>query len=63
MILPYLYNNNWHIREEIIKLLIVSFLHSENKFDSTHIIEVMANCLNDDPIKFCAREALATLCF
>lgn len=56
MILPYLYNNNWHIREEILKLFIVSFLKGENKFESTHIIDVLANCLNDDvaKIKFTA---------
>lgn len=65
MILPYIYNNNWHIREEILNLMIISFLWGPNEIDSSRIIDTLATCLNDEKpkIKFVAREALAALCF
>ena len=64
LILPYLSNSsNWHIREELLNVLIVCFLRSRNfyEFDAFKIVEVLLKLLADNKarIKYLALEALA----
>lgn len=64
LILPYLSNSqNWHIREELLNVLIVCFLRSRNfyDFDAFKVVEVLLSLLHDSKarIKYLALEALA----
>lgn len=50
LILPYMNNSqNWHIREELLNVLIICFLKSRNfyEFDAFTIIESILKLLND----------------
>ena len=63
MLAPYLGSTSWHIREEVLQLMMVSFLKHTNDFDYYTIVDSIAKLL-DDPkskIKFTCREALASL--
>ena len=65
LILPYLNNSsNWHIREELLNLLIKCFLSSvdQNEFDSYQIMDSILQLFNDtkEKIRNLALEAIAT---
>lgn len=50
LLIPYLTNStNWHIREELLNLLMLSFLKSKNfyEFDSYKVIEAVLKLFND----------------
>ena len=64
LILPYLNNSsNWHIREELLNLLIKSFLRSTDtyEFDSYQILDSILQLFNDnkEKIRNLALEAIA----
>ena len=64
LILPYLNNSsNWHIREELLHLLIKCFLRSQdqNEFDSYQILDSIVQLFNDtkEKIRNLALEAIA----
>lgn len=64
LILPYLNNSsNWHIREELLNLLIKCFLKSQdkNEFDSYQILDSILQLFNDakEKIRNLALEAIA----
>ena len=68
--LPYLYNSSsWHVREELLNVLIICFLKSKNieaygnsvyEFDQYKILEVLLQMLDDqkERIRFTALEAI-----
>lgn len=61
--LPYLHNSSsWHIREELLNVLIICFLKSKNfqEFDAYRIFETLLRMLDDskDRIRFTALEAI-----
>lgn len=65
MLLPFLGSTSCHIREEVLHLLMVSFLNGDNTFDYFTVVDSIAKLL-DDPkstVRFTCREALATLVF
>ena len=65
MILPYLSSPSWHIREEVLHLIMVSFLKNTNDFDYMTVLDQIAKLL-DDPkstVRFTCRETIATLVF
>lgn len=65
MLLPYLSSTSWHIREEVLHLILVSFLKGPNDFDYFTIVDAIAKLL-DDPkstVRFTCRETLAVLVF
>jgi hypothetical protein len=50
LIIPYLTNStNWHIREELLNLLMICFLTSKNfyEFDSYQLIEAILKLFQD----------------
>ena len=47
IMLPYLNNSNWHIREGVLGLMIVSLLKGPNEFEDTTVIEHLTRGLND----------------
>ena len=64
LILPYLNNSsNWHIREELLNLLIRCFLVSQdpNEFDSYQVVDSVIQLLSDNKnkIRVLALEAIA----
>lgn len=64
LILPYLNNSsNWHIREELLNLLIKCFLSSNNanEFDSYQILDSILQLFGDtkEKIRNLALEAIA----
>ena len=63
ILLPYLGSASWHIREEVLHLILVSFLKGRNDFDYFAIVDAIAKLL-DDPkstVRFTCRETLTTL--
>lgn len=61
--LPYLQNSaSWHIREELLNVLIICFLKSKNfyEFDAYKVFEALLQMLDDqkDRIRFTALEAI-----
>lgn len=64
MLMPYLGSSNWHIREEVLHLMIVSFLRNSNDdLDYYTVVDSIAKLL-DDPkskVRFTCTETLATL--
>ena len=70
LVLPYLYNSSsWHVREELLNVLIICFLKSKNiatygnsvyEFDQYKILEVLLQMLDDqkERIRFTALEAI-----
>jgi hypothetical protein len=63
LVIPYLSNSsNWHIREELLNVLIICFLKSRNfyDFDAFTVIESLIKLLKDqkERIKLLALEAL-----
>lgn len=63
LVLPYLHNSSsWHIREELLNVLIICFLKSKNfqEFDAYRIFETLLRMLDDskDRIRFTALEAI-----
>ncbi len=65
MIIPYLSSPSWHIREEVLHLVMVSFLKNTNDFDYMTVLDAIAKLL-DDPkstVRFTCRETLAALVF
>ena len=63
MLLPYLGSQNNHTREEVLHLMIASFLSGTNSFDYFEIVDSIAKLL-DDPkstVRFTCVEALTTL--
>lgn len=64
LILPYLNNSsNWHIREELLNLLIKCFLKSKDpmEFDAYQILDSILQLFNDtkEKIRNLALEAIA----
>jgi hypothetical protein len=62
-VLPYLHNSSsWHIREELLNVLIICFLKSRNfyEFDAYKVFEALLQMLDDskDRIRFTALEAI-----
>ena len=50
LVLPYLYNSSsWHIREELLNVLIICFLKSKNfyEFDAYKVFEALLQMLDD----------------
>ena len=65
MLLPYLGSTSWHIREEVLHLILVSFLKSKNDIDYYAVVDPIAKLL-DDPkstVRFTCRETIAALVF
>ena len=65
MLLPYLGSTNWHIREEVLHLILISFLMDTNTFDYFVVLDSIAKLL-DDPkstVRFTCKETLAALAF
>ena len=70
LVLPYLCNSSsWHVREELLNVLIICFLKSKNieafgnsvyEFDKYKILEVLLQMLDDqkERIRFTALEAI-----
>lgn len=63
MILPYLGSTSWHIREEVLHLIMVSFLKNTNDLDYYAVIDSIAKLLDDQKstVRFTCRETLAAL--
>ena len=63
MIIPYLGSTSWHIREEVLHLIMVSFLKNTNDFDYFSVIDSIAKLLDDQKstVRFTCRETLAAL--
>jgi hypothetical protein len=64
VMLPYLNSStNWHIREELLNVLIICFLRSKNfyDFDAFQVIEAILALLNDskERIRLLSLEALS----
>lgn len=47
MVLPYLNSPSWHIREEVLHLIMVSFLKNTNDFDYMTVLDQIAKLLDD----------------
>ena len=47
MILPFLNSPSWHIREEVLHLVMVSFLKNTNDIDYMNVIDPIAKLLDD----------------
>lgn len=48
MLIPYLGSSNWHIREEVLHLLIVSFLRNNNDdLEYYEVVDSIAKLLDD----------------
>jgi hypothetical protein len=65
MLLPYLGSTSDHIREEVLHLIIASFIKGDNKFDYIPIVNAVGKLL-DDPkanVRFASTEALSALVF
>lgn len=67
LVLPFLNNSsNWHIREELLNVLILCFLKSSDyyEFDSVKVIESIISMLQDpkDRIRMIAMETLVAYC-
>lgn len=63
LVLPYMTNSsNWHIREELLNVLIMCFLKSRNfyEFDAFQIIEAILKLFSDqkDKVRNLAMETL-----
>ena len=63
LLLPYLRAPLWHVREEVLKLLIMCFMRCNHEFDLFATCDGVAKLLDDEisKVRFVAREALATL--
>lgn len=63
MLLPYLGSTSWHIREEVLHLILVSFLSDKNDFDYYVVVDAIAKLLDDtkSTVRFTCRETLAAL--
>jgi hypothetical protein len=63
MLLPYLGSTSWHIREEVLHLILVSFLKDDNNFDYYSVIDAIAKLLDDQKstVRFTCRETLTAL--
>ena len=64
LLMPYLQYPNFNIKQEIMNLMVYSFINSKGKgsFDSQSIINSLAQVLRDDKnirVRFIAMEALA----
>lgn len=65
MLLPYLGSTSDHMREEVLHLIIASFIKGDNKFDYIPIVDAVGKLL-DDPkanVRFASTEALSALVF
>lgn len=65
LVLPYLTNStNWHVREELLNIMIICFLKSRNfyEFDAFKVIEGILKLLEDtkDRVRMIAIETLVT---
>ncbi len=65
MLTPYLGSTSDHIREEVLHLMIASFLNGDNNFDYFTVVDSIAKLLDDQKanVRFAATEALSTLVF
>ena len=65
MLAPYLGSTSDHIREEVLHLMIASFLNGNNNFDYFTVVDSIAKLLDDQKanVRFAATEALSTLVF
>jgi hypothetical protein len=63
MLLPYLGSLSWHIREEVLHLILVSFLNDKNDFDYYLIVDAIGKLLDDtkSTVRFTCRETLTAL--
>lgn len=63
MLLPYLGSTSWHIRNEILHLILVSVLNDKNDFDYFIVVDAIAKLLDDtkSTVRFTCRETLAAL--
>jgi hypothetical protein len=63
MLLPYLGSISWHIREETLHLILVSFLKDKNDFDYYLIVDAIGKLLDDtkSTVRFTCRETLTAL--
>lgn len=65
MLVPYLSSSNWHVREEVLHLVLISFLNGSNEFDYFNVVDAIAKMLDDQKskVRFTCKETLAALVF
>jgi hypothetical protein len=63
MLAPYLNSSNWHVREEILHLILISILNGIEDIDYYLVVDSIAKLLDDQKstVRFTWRETLAAL--